>query len=182
MLRISRTIIGTLAAAMVLPSPSFSDAALNALIPTLKDCQIVSYVPQTRNPTDENSREYVILGAGKFDWQGNWTVSPTNTLPSHHRQTLKCAVYKTIPATKQQIDDALNNHLDSINTAIRANTVEVQQTVAQSFAIQIDVLASEIAEIRSLLSGVDEQDAAVIGARLDSLEARLDALTQIANN
>ncbi|WP_421708586.1 hypothetical protein [Algihabitans sp.] len=93
-----------------------------------------------------------------------------------------CKHRHTRPVTNAQVSSALSEHLATINAKIKANTVEVQQTVAQSFAIQIDILIAEVAEIRSLLSVVDEQDAAVIGARLDSLETRLDALTQITNN
>lgn len=108
----------------------------------------------------------------------------TSALPPGHNQPrdFSCKHRHTRPVTVAQVTSALGNHLEQINSNIKSNTVEVQQSVAQSFAIQIDILIAEVTEIRSLLSGVDEQDTAVIGARLDSLEERLDALTQIANN
>lgn len=150
---------------------------------SLGDCAVINvnsrYNPNSTGGTNPSSYVWV-PGVGSF-FDNKIHSQP---MPPGHRSVtgFTCLKKNTLPITNEQLLPALNSHLEKINTSIEANTIEVQQTVAQSFAIQIDVLASEIAEIRSLLSGVDEQDAAVIGARLDSLEARLDALTQIANN
>lgn len=146
------------------------------------DCAVVSAKTRFRgNNNSESTVEIQIVPGVGSAFQNQFY---TSALPPGHRSPSEftCKHRNTLPVTNGQVSTALSAHLEQINSNIQANTVEVQQTVAQSFAIQIDILVAEVADIRSLLSGVDEQDAAVIGARLDSLEARLDALTQIANN
>lgn len=134
--------------------------------------------------TDEDGRMYIIPGVGLFDreWSFYYAAQINSQVNPATKSTFKCHVYHTIPVTKTEVDNALQAHLNQVNALISANTVEVQQTVASSFAIQIDMLAAELADIRSLLPEVDEADTAKINERLDQIDARLEALKQASGN
>ncbi|MEP6020376.1 MAG: hypothetical protein ABJ251_18030 [Paracoccaceae bacterium] len=125
-------------------------------------------------------RIQIVPGVGS-SWQNEFY---SQALPSGHSQpkNFVCKHPNTQPALSAQVKAALDAHLTNINNSIADNTVEVQQTIANSFAIQIDMLAVELADIRSLLPEVDEADAAIINERLDQIDARLEALKQASGN
>jgi len=123
----------------------------------------------------------IVPGVGS-SWQNNF-YSQEALPPSHKNpKNFVCKHPNTQPALSAQVKAALDAHLTDINTSIAENTIEVQQTIANSFAIQIDMLAVELGEIRSLLPEVDEVDAAKINERLDQINARLEALKQASGN
>lgn len=125
-------------------------------------------------------RVQIVPGVGS-SWHENFYSQP---LPPSHSQpkNFVCKHPNTQPALSTQVKAALDAHLSAINKSISDNTVEVQQTIANSFAIQIDMLAIELADIRSFLPEVDEADVAKITERLDQIDARLEALKQASGN
>ncbi len=148
------------------------------------DCAVIeaetTHTYNSNGAQRSQERIQIVPGLGSF-WRNSFYSSPLPTAHSEPKNFV-CKHPNTQPALSAQVKAALDTHLANINNSIVNNTIEVQQTIASSFAIQIDMLAVELADIRSLLPEVDEADATKINERLDQIDARLEALKQASGN
>ena len=170
-----RSFVCRIFAAATCVAASIHGAGAADQLPQFRDCAVLSY------------NQYLLLpGVGFFVDRGPSGGGPATfssqsgvngqgqTLPFLKQFT--CIQHNTAPVTGTEVATALDAHVTSIDEKLERISTSTQQAIATSFAVQLDILSQELAEIRGILSSQpqDVVDAAV--ARLDRLEKRLEAM------